>query len=74
MDRNRVATDLEKEHQSEAGEEWFVDSGINVLSPGGGQSHIKHIHVSLNLFEELDRVLFPPEPGQACFSLLKLSL
>ena len=69
-----VACRLEEEHQGEAGEEWFVDAGIDVLPPGLLEGCVKHIHVCLNFFEEFQRVILPSKPSERFLRGFELGL
>ena len=65
---------LEEKHESQGGKERLVDPGVKVLSPGLGQTQVKHVHVGLNVLEELDRVLLPAKPDQRLLCLLEPGL
>ena len=67
-----IAWGLEEEHEGEAGEEGLVDPRVDVLPPGLCQGCVEHIHVCLDFFEELHRVILPPEPGQGSLCRLEL--
>ena len=68
------AWDLEEEHESQGGEERPVDPGVQVLSPGLGQAHVKHAHVRLNLFEEFNTIISPAKSDQSLLRLIEAGL